>query len=399
MPDFPRKALLTRLLAASLLLALMTPALPAQGGQGADAATSVMKSKAPQGTTLSHKPPTSRPLLPPAFAGEPLVGDIVSIADPNAADAAHAAVLKEDGLQQSSVAHYGGTGDVGWTVQALRFGDATGAYSAWTFYRDPAMEPVAVGENAAANANLFLMRSRATLVLARASGMAGAPAAGRSIEDQDARKLKFAMQGLLEGLPALQGPDAVAPSLPGLLPDEGLQANSIHYAIGPASYNGSLPVSAIDFNRSAEVATARYRLHSGSFGVLTLEMLPTPQIAGAALRGVEAMPDSALHAGTLRTGPLVAIVSGAGVSQADANRLLNRIHYVADVTMDQPQGYTSEVAKAAKLLLGIAYLTGILAVAALLLALFLGGGRVLLRRLQGKPDSTLHDEEFISLHL
>ena len=333
-------------------------------------------------------------MLPPAFAGEPRVGDIVSIADPNAADAAHVAVLKEDGLQQSSAAHYGGTGAVGWTVQALRFGDATGAYSAWTFYRDPAMEPVAAGENAAANATLFLMRSRATLVLARAAGLNGAPP-----EDQDARKLKFAMLGLLEGLPALQGPDAVAPSLPGLLPDEGLQANSIHYAIGPASYNGPLPVSSVDFSRSAEVATARYRLPSGSFGVLTLEMLPTPQIAGAALRGVQALPDGTLHAGTLRTGPLVAIVSGAGVTPADAQRLLGQIRYVADLTMDQPQGYTSEVAKAAKLLLGIAYLTGILAVAALLLALFLGGGRVLLRRLQGKPDSSLHDEEFISLKL
>ena len=395
---FSRKASLTLLLAAASVPALTAPALAAQQGQGFEAATPTMKARAPQGASPSLKPQLNRPLLPPAFAGEPRVGDIVSIADPNVADAAHAAVLKEDGLQQSSIAHYGGTGAVGWTVQALRFGDATGAYSAWTFYRDPTMEPAAVGENAAASASLFLMRSRATLVLARAAGL-GVAAAGQPSADQDARKLKFAMLGLLEGLPALEGPDAVAPSLPGLLPDEGLQANSIHYAVGPASYNGPLPVSSIDFGRSAEVATARYRFRSGSFGVLTLEMLPTPQIAGAALRGVQALPDGTLHAGTLRTGPLVAIVSGAGVSAADAQRLLNQIHYVADLTMDQPQGYTSEVAKAAKLLLGIAYLTGILAAAALLLALFLGGGRVLLRRLQGKPDSSLHDEEFISLHL
>ncbi len=383
---------LTRKALFLLLAAASASELTAQ--QGFETPTPAVQGSAPQGASPKLKPQLDRPLLPPAFAGEPRVGDIVSIADPNAADTAHAAVLKEDGLQQSSTAHYGGTGAVGWTVQALRFGDATGAYSAWTFYRDPAMEPVSVGENAAASASLFLMRSRATLVLARASGLAGAPAA-----DQDARKLKFAMQGLLEGLPALQGPDAVAPSLPGLLPDDGLQANSIHYAIGPASYNGPLPLAAIDFGRSAEVATARYRFHSGSTGVLTLEMLPTPQIAGTALRAMQALPDSALHAGTLRTGPLVAIVSGAGVTEADANRLLNQIHYVADVTLDQPQGYTSEVAKAAKLLLGIAYLTAILAVAALLLALFLGGGRVLVRRLQGKPDSSLHDEEFISLKL
>jgi hypothetical protein len=34
-----------------------------------------------------------------------------------------------------------------------------------------------------------------------------------------------------------------------------------------------------------------------------------------------------------------------------------------------------------------------------LLALFLGGGRVLIRRLRGKPASSLNDDDFISLKL
>ncbi len=341
------------------------------------------------------KPQRDKPLLPPAFAAEPSDGNIVSSTDPATADAAHAAVLKEDGLQLTTTAHYGGASATGWTVQALRFGDATGAYSAFTFYREPGMETEPVGDNAAASANLFLARSTATLILVRPAGLG----ATTGPAPQDARRLRTAVAGLLATLPLLQGPDAVAPALPGLLPADGLQTASIHYAVGPAAYNGPLPASVLAFDRSAEVATAQYRLHSGATGMLTLEMLPTPQIAGAALRAVQALPNAALRVDTLRTGPLLAIVSGSGVSQADAHRLLNQIHYVADLTMDQPQGYTSEVAKAAKLLLGIAYLIAILGVAALLLALFLGGGRVLLRRLQGKPDSVLHDEEFITLNL
>jgi hypothetical protein len=57
------------------------------------------------------------------------------------------------------------------------------------------------------------------------------------------------------------------------------------------------------------------------------------------------------------------------------------------------------VSKTARLLLGIAYLTGILGGTAIILGLFFGGGRAALRRLRGKPVSTLNDEDFISLKL
>jgi hypothetical protein len=59
----------------------------------------------------------------------------------------------------------------------------------------------------------------------------------------------------------------------------------------------------------------------------------------------------------------------------------------------------SEVAKTAKLLLGIAYLIGILGSAAIFLGLFFGGGRALLRVMRGKSPSTLNEEQFISLKL
>ena len=380
----PRKAPVSLLLAALLSSSVCA----AQQGSGA-AAPAAQGARGPTAPAIPQHP---KPLLPPAFAGQPRAGNIVT--QPTAADVdpAHAGALKEDGFVQASSAHYAGTGPTGWGVQVMRFGDATGAYSAFTFYRDPAMQPEAVGDDAAASPDLFLVRSNATLVRVRAAGL-------RSGGAQDATRLRTAMLALVQGLPRVQGPEAIAPSLPGLMPADGLQKQTLHYAIGPASYSGPLPVAAIDFSRDAEAATARYRLHSGASATLTLLMLPTPQIAGSSLREIEALPDAPLHIAARRYGPLVGVVSGAGASQADAQQLLSQIHYRTDLTLDQPQGYVSEVAKAAKLLLGIAYLTAILAIAAVVIAVFLGAGRVAVRRMRGKPDSSLNDEEFITLKL
>ncbi len=275
----------------------------------------------------------------------------------------------------------------------MHFSDSTGALSAFTAYRDPTMQVQSVGDEAAASAALFLVRSGAALTVVRA------PEPGQGDNRQDARQLLDPVKALIAGLPQVGGPAATPPVLPGLLPTEGLQKQTMHYAIGPQGYNGPLPASAIDFNRDGEAAVAQYRLHGGVLATLTLIMLPTPQIAGAALRTATALPDATLHVAARRTGPLVSIVSGAGVSQKDAERLLSEVHYVSDLTLDQPQGYTSEVAKAAKLLLGIAYLIAILGVAAFTIAIFLGGGRLLLRRLRGKPDSVMNDDDFISLKL
>ena len=58
-----------------------------------------------------------------------------------------------------------------------------------------------------------------------------------------------------------------------------------------------------------------------------------------------------------------------------------------------------EGAKLYHLLVGITMIVVVLMSAALLLGIFLGGGRALYRKLRGKPVSTVAEEEFISLHL
>ena len=141
---------------------------------------------------------------------------------------------------------------------------------------------------------------------------------------------------------------------------------------------------------------------------------PTPQLAAARLRDIDAFlkggnaqatwpqplaesrPGSIL---TRRSGPIIAVVSGS-LPEAVAHKLINQINYQADIVWNNPQGYISDGSKVARLILGIFALTGILGGAAILLGLFLGGGRAIYRILRGKPASAFQEEtEFIRLNL
>jgi hypothetical protein len=94
----------------------------------------------------------------------------------------------------------------------------------------------------------------------------------------------------------------------------------------------------------------------------------------------------------------VALVSGDAIPE-ESHKLLALVHYEADITsLPGPSG-DSDVAKTAKLLLGIASLVIIGVSAALLLGFFLGGGRALYRIARGKPISSVYEEEFIRIDL
>jgi hypothetical protein len=168
---------------------------------------------------------------------------------------------------------------------------------------------------------------------------------------------------------------------------------------------GVLPPNLIDFSRDAEAVTAEYRFGNGT---LTILEYPTPQMALNRAEAIHAMLNGplppALQKGNpalavTRSGPLVIFTSG-DMSFEQAHTLLNSVKYQADVTWSRGEGNgTGEVRNAAKMLIGIGYLTGILAAFAVLSGVFLGGGRALLRTVQGKPISTVYEEDFISLNL
>ncbi len=85
--------------------------------------------------------------------------------------------------------------------------------------------------------------------------------------------------------------------------------------------------------------------------------------------------------------------------QAETIKLAHEIHYEAEITLNKPQGYVSEAWRAAHLYLGIAALAGILCAASVILGLFFGGARAIIRVMRGKSASAVEDTEFISLNL
>jgi hypothetical protein len=327
------------------------------------------------GSTLAlAAPASSGPLLPHAFAGWTEVSAPVAESIP-----ADTPVLQEYGLKQSASASYA-SGAHRLTVRAWRFQDATGAYGAFTFFRQPAMHVENLGSGAAASGDHSVFWSGATIVDATFA--------------QRLPKEDTILSALAAELPKAPGTLGVPPSLPNYLPKAQLNATSVRYVIGPAAWarlGSAVPSSAVDFSQDAEAATAQY-----GAATLTLIMYPTPQIAGGHLKVIDTLPKSlGLTAG--RTGPLVAIVSG--VPRAQAVPLLRQVKFNDYVTINHPEGYVPETVKLYRLLFGITMLTVVLISAALLLGLFLGGGRALYRMLRGKPVSTVSEEEFISLHL
>jgi len=334
-------------------------------------------------------------LLPPAFAGWTATAPARTSPDPAVADAPNASVLKEYGLKQYAATEYR-HGSSRMALTAMQFVDATGAYGAFTFYRKVDMHPEEVGRQAAADSRDVVFWSGTTLV----------DASSNHIGPEEHAALK----ALAAELPQNAGPEGVPPSLPRYLPAEALDQSSIRYAIGPEAYakaGGVLPPDTIDFSRDAEAVTALYHSREGN-GTLTILEYPTPQMAADRVKAIEAIfkgplpsgleSSSAAALGVKRSGPLVAVTSGS-FSGKEAQQLLGGVKYEVAVTWNRPEGYVNEVRKTARLLLGIVYLTAILGASALLVGIFLGGGRALFRVLRGKPPSTLNDDDFISLKL
>lgn len=345
--------------------------------------------------TAKNSDQLPKPLLPARIsgwteAGAPKVGTTAA-----EADAANAGALDEYGLKEFATGVYRhGNGRM--ELRAMRFADATGAYGAFTLYRQPGMKPQAIGDRGAGDAHETVFWSGATLIDAKF--------------DHPAANEESALKTLASELPPTTGSTDVAPTLPQYLPSAGLDESTIHYAIGPAAYaksGGTLPAGLLGFNRDAEVVTAQYA-HGDQHETLTLVEYPTPQMAitgeqalnGALQRSISSnMQQSGGNAFFIRrTGPIVAVADGSFPS-GDAHALLAQIKYQAEVTWNRPNNAGGEVRNAANMLLGIAYLTAILGACALLLGFFLGGGRAVWRVLHGKPASTLYEEDFISLNL
>src|ERR1017187_6715093 len=98
--------------------------------------------------------------LPKSFAGWTQTGQVTTSPQAGQVDAANSAVLNEYGFSGSETASYTRPDGRKLTITASRFKDATGAYGAFTFYRDPAMTVERIGTKAAsANERILFFRS------------------------------------------------------------------------------------------------------------------------------------------------------------------------------------------------------------------------------------------------
>ena len=350
--------------------------------------------------TVLTLPPSPKALLPDAFDGWETAEPSKTVTDPALADPANAAALKEYGFNAAVVANYKREGET-LSLRALRFNDVSGAYGAYSYYRQNNWPKESIGNGAASDNNRVIFWVGTTVVDATFS----------HVEPMSAGELR----DISRQLPTANGSRALAPPILASLPQSKLDPQTTHYAVGPASYAGSggvLPASLVDFDKGAETVTANYSLASGP-ATLTLIDYPTPQMAHAKVDAIRAYlkagsqatppwpkPLTGSDAASLEvrdSGPLVAIVSGDAVPD-ESHRLLESVHYEDEVTAI-PQPVESEIEKTGKLLLGITVLCVVGAAAAILLGGFLGGGRALYRIARGKPASSAFDEEFIYLDL
>lgn len=369
-------------IATSAFLAVFAVSTPAFG-QGAQPAKTAQ-------TAVNLAPV----LLPEAFANWKSTGDSTAPAAEPAFSLANAdkAALEECGPIRSAVQNYNASGSSAGKVlhvEAVEFKDASGALAAFSLLSQPGMHEVQkLGSHALEGDGGVMFTSGASLAVAFPATAADLPT----------------IESLESVMPKPVGSQALLPLLPTLLPAHGLTPGTLRYALGEQSYmaeGGVLPANGLGWEQSGEAVTAKYNDRRGG-ETLTLLLYPTPTVAGAHLRNIEGMlpglGPSFAHAKARREGSLIAVASGS--FSADAAQALVENTRLRQIVSTDKAMVTPEVVETRKTfgtLANTIILSGVLFIAAVCIAIFLGGGRALIRVLQGKPAAT--EAEFLSLHL
>lgn len=346
---------------------------------------------APAGQTAVNLSP---PLLPSGFAAWKSTADTSAPASEPAFSLVNAnkAALEECGPLRSAVQNYtpgAPTQAAALHVEAVEFKDASGALAAFSMLSQPGMHAVKdLGTHAAEGEGGVLFTTGAALAVVFPASAAQLPA----------------LKALEAVMPKPVGSQALVPLLPTLLPEKGLTQGTLRYALGASSYmadGGVLPANGLGWEQSGEAVTAKYNDRRGA-ETLTLLLYPTPTIAGAHLRNIESLlpglGPSFAKAKARREGSLLAIASGTFSPDA-AQALVENTHLRQLVSTDKamPTPEVIETRQTFGTLANTIILSGVLFAAAIFVAIFLGGGRALIRIVQGKPAAT--EAEFLSLHL
>ena len=365
----------------------------------------VVAALACRSTFAAEKPtPASSPatVLPSEFGGWQLKGDVAKSDDPAAADQTNAPVLKEYGFEHFEKAAYTRDDGRSLAIRAAVFGDASGAYGAFTYYASEEMAEETIGAQAAFLNNRVLFYQGNVLVDAVFDKMSVMSAAQ--------------LRQLAGLLPPAEANKGNLPSLPTRLPKRvagpSLEKNTTKYILGPATLDrlrSPLPTSLVDFKSGAEVVLGKYAVNAGDSTLMLIEY-PTPQIAAERLRQIDASHQvreqqpgvaSIVDVGPFfdtRTGPIIVIAAGP-LSKSEARALMSSISYEADVTWNE-NTYVTKKDNLANFLFNAIILCGIVVGLALVAGVAFGGLRLLVKRLF--PDSVFDRREameIISLHL
>jgi hypothetical protein len=355
------------------------------------------------GITWASEAAPAASILPKQFGGWQISSSSRTSADPAIADPANAAVLKEYGFTDLESATY--TRDDGRTLslKAARFGDASGAYGAYTYYKTPQMLTEKIGDGAASmNERVLFYRGNILVdaVFQKLSAMSAAE-----------------LRELAESFPLPQGNTRNLPDLPTYLPTQSYVKNTAKYVVGPVTLqklNTPVPAGLVDFDAGAEVVVGNYN-SSGGEATLMLISYPTPQIAADHLRRIEAARQPSTQPATgvdatrpsdillglvsdKRSGPIVVVAAGS-LSQEEAKSLLASVNYDANVTWNENTYFNKKNSLASVVMNGI-ILSFIIIGLALVAGVAFGGIRILAQRLfPGRGFDRPESREFISLHL
>jgi hypothetical protein len=278
-------------------------------------------------------------------------------------------VWQEYGLQDSETAEYSAAGRK-YTISAYRFGDATGALAAFDQARPEDAKTVEVVGLGAANASDEVV------------------AVGNYLFVFKGYKPKADELNHLVGTAPHYGQSPL-PTLPRYVPD-GAQPNSERYIVGPeslAKFAPQIPPSTAAFHFNAEAELAKFGA-PGKETTLLVFTYPTMEMARDRLPHFQQIPGAVVK----RSGPLVAVALNPA-SPDDAERLLSKVKYLAEVTL--PEHVPTLKDNPANLLLNILYLCLVLAGFCVVSGLVVGGFRVLLRRSGASGDG----DNMISLHI
>ena len=375
---------------AEILIALLAFSLLAIAQQNPTAPPTPQERVTPLASPgPAHVSPRNGRILPDNFAGWAIQGSRQASKDPGSADSTNGALLKEYGFTDFEGAAY--TRDDGrkLTVKAARFLDATGAYGAFTFYKNSDMQREEIGDQGYSLNNRVLFFRGNVLIDA--------------VFQQPTAMSAAELRELASDLLVARGNDAKLPALMNYVPTDYYVKNTERYIEGPIALERlESPLSAqlVDFNKGAEVELADYNV-GGTPATLAVIMYPTPQIAEEQLKQIESASQNHQLSAPIsarRSGPILAVLSGA-VSNSDAKVLLGKINYDADVTWNQNTYFTRRD-NVANLIVGVIMLATILCGVAVVVGIAFGGFRILMKRFF--PDKVFdrpEQMEIIALHL